>query len=513
MVEVRIGIARLWHESNSFPCSVTEVSDFLSYQDGILVGEEVLSCLERRDEVTGFAKVLNQNNGTQIAPLFSAGALPSGLLTEETAAYFEDLLRRELRRAGRLDGVCLALHGATSSTAFPDFDGHFLKVVREEVGQDIPIVCALDCHAVVTGQMLDLSTALISYRTHPHVDEMDTGVRVANMLLDTLQGKIRPKMACQRIPLLLPPSDEGTHTGATKELFDAVIATDQIDRVIACSLCPGYAWQDVPEQGWTVLAVTDDDHVLAQRIVQSLSQQVWEARFSLLPRPMLSPKNAIRQAAATDGCPVIVTDSADVIGAGADGDTTALLKVLLEERNGVDGLILCHIPDPEAVSVVKALDVGATVTVAVGGKRDRHYSRPVTVTGEILCTTEGPISDDGQFGSEPTIETGAIVCLGVDNIRLVLSERVILGPQPSLFRKVGIEPFEAKIVTLKTGVGFNKTYGHVAKSVIRANCPGASSYDLAGFDFKRVPRTIFPLDRNADWQSVANAGIHTDQRD
>ena len=311
---------------------------------------------------------------------------------------------------------------------------------------------------------------------------------------------MRPTVARQRIPLLLPPLDEGTETGALKELFDAAIAADQIEGVIGCSLCPAYAWQDVPEQGWTVWAVTNDNPVLAEQLARSLSRQVWEARFRMLPEEMHPPMSAVRQAAGIDGCPVIVTDSADVIGGGADGDTTGLLEAVLALRHDINGLVLCHIPDPQAVAVVKASGVGNCVSVAVGGKRDRCYSQPVMVTGEVLCITEGPISDDGEFGSEPMVETGAIVCLGVDNVRLVLSDLVIMGPQPSLFRKVGIEPFEAKIVTLKTGVGFKKTYGHVAKAVFRANCPGASSYDLARFEFRHLPEQMFPLDLKANWQ-------------
>ena len=323
--EFRIAIARFWHESNSFSCSPTEVRDFKSYQDGVLVGEDVIRKLKQRDEVAGFVNVFNAHPGVEIAPLLSAGALPSGLLTEQTVDHFDQIVRQELRRAGRIDGVCLALHGAMSSTPAPDFDGHVLEVVRDEVGDDVPIICALDCHAVVTTQMFDLSTAMTAYRTHPHVDEIDTGARAANMLLDVLHGKTKPVCAWQRVPLLLPPPDEGTHTGALKELFEAVIAADQIEGVIACSFCPGYAWQDVPEQGWTVWAVTDDDPELARRLSRSLSEQLWEARHRLLPDPMDSPPSAVRKAAATEGCPVVVIDSADVIGAGADGDTTGLL--------------------------------------------------------------------------------------------------------------------------------------------------------------------------------------------
>ena len=78
----------------------------------------------------------------------------------------------------------------------------------------LQVVLALDCHAVVTRQMIDVSTALVASRTHPHVDVVETGMRAANILLETLSGKVRPVTACHKIPLLLPPPDDGTKFGA-----------------------------------------------------------------------------------------------------------------------------------------------------------------------------------------------------------------------------------------------------------------------------------------------------------
>lgn len=498
MAALRIGIGRFWHESNSFSSALTAIHDFASY-DGIVVGTNVLKHLDRRDEMAGFADALGRQSNNTILPLLSAGALPSGLLTEETVHSLEEVLRTQVRRARPLDGICLALHGAMSSTSIADLDGHFLEVLREEAGPDVPVVCALDCHAVVTQKMVDFSTALIAYRTHPHTDLVETGRRAADILVDVLRGKVRPITRYQKIPMLMPPSDDGTHAGALKKLFDRFIAWDRLDGVIACSLCPGFAWQDVPEQGWTAIAVTDNDGALADRLARELAEACWEARQDLLPEPMVPPEEAIRMAAAIPGCPVIVTDSADTIGGGAPGDNTALLDALLKMRRQVDGMVLLHIPDPEAVSRVKGLKVADTVTVEVGGKRDRRFCRPLSVTGQLLCIADGPITNDGKFTAQPRIKTGAVVCLGIDNVRLVLTERSVCGPQPSLFRKVGIEPFGAKIVALKTGVGYKVTYSHAAKAVIRADCPGAESYNLDNYAFERIPRPMFPIDRDFDW--------------
>ncbi|MFC1677565.1 M81 family metallopeptidase [Planctomycetota bacterium] len=498
MTDFRVGIGRIWHESNGFIRTYTTIRDFESFAGGITVGEELLDQPDRCDEIAGFMDVFNRDSRIELVPLLSAATPPSGLLNRQAVESLENSLRRQLRNAGQLDGICFALHGAMSGEKIADLDGHFLQVLRSEVGPQVPIVCSLDCHAVVTRKMVDLATALTAYRTHIHTDVVETGSRAARILLDTLAGKIKPTLRYQRIPMLF--GDPGTDKTPLKRLFDKFIAWDKIDAVVACSLCPSFPYQNVQQQGWTAIAVTDDDADLAEHLARELAEDLWRTRDSLLPESMLAPKEAIRKAASLPGCPVVVTDSADNVGGGASGDTTAILEALLEARSDIDGLALLHIPDPEAVSIVKASNVGETVSLEIGGKCDNRFGQPVPITGQILCVTQGPITDDGKFGSNPTIEVGTIVCLGIDNVRLVLTERVIMGPQPSLFRRVGIEPFDAKIVVLKSGIGYKATYGHIAKAVLHADCPGPVSRNVTNFDFNRVPRPIFPLDTNFDWQ-------------
>jgi len=494
----RIGVGRFWHESNSFSAVQAELDDFASYQDGILTGASVLECGERRDEITGVVDVLSRDDRVEKIPLVSAGALPSGPLSDDAVAGLEHVLRDSLQQAGELDGICFALHGAMSGASNPDLDGTMLRILRDAVGPNVPIVIALDCHAVVTQQMVDLADVLIAYRTHPHVDIVETGARAARILLDMLDGKIKPVTRFLKVPILFPPPDDGTHSGALKSLFDSVIAWDERESVVACSLCPSFAWQDVPEQGVTAIAVTDNEPAFAQRLAGELAEACWQARHDLVPEPMLSAQAAVREAAAVPGCPVVITDSADTVGGGAPGDNTAILEALLKTRAQVDGLMLCHIPDAQAVSQVAGTKIGETVTVSVGGKQDTRFCQPLSVTGRLLCLTDGQISDDANVTSEAMLDVGTVACLDVDNVRLVLTEKRVMGPQPSLFRKVGIEPFDAKIVVLKTGVGYRLTYAQVAKAVIRADCPGAQSYNLSNYEFTRIPRPMFPMDGNFD---------------
>ena len=503
MPDYRIAIGRFWHESNSFCSVTTDVEDFraTSSYGGTSDGDQVLDQGITRNEVTGFVDVFGRDGRVEIIPTLSSGTLPSGLVTDEAVAYLEEILRRRLRAAGRLDGVCFALHGAMSGTSIEDLDGHFLQVIRDEVGPAVPIVVALDCHAVLSGRMFDLTTAMTAYRTHPHLDLVETGAKAAHMLLDVLDGKTRPVVRTERLPMLF--TDPGFDKGPLKDLYEMLAEWDKLDGVISCSFCPSFPYQDVPDQAWTAIAVTDNDDALAQRLAGDLARRVGDVRHALVPKPMLSPKDAVRRAIEVEGRPVVIADPADNVGGGAPGDTTAMLEVLLAMRGQVDGLIVANLPDADAIEKIAAAAPGDTVKVDVGGKRDRRFSKPLAIEARVEVRNAGTINNDGKFGPDPQIEVGRIVLLSIDNVRLVLTDRPIMGPQPSLFRKVGIDPFEAKIAMLKTGTGYKQTYAAAAKAVFRADCPGAVSPDISNFDFHRVVRPIFPIDPDATWQAGA----------
>ena len=58
-----------------------------------------------------------------------------------------------------------------------------------------PIAVALDLHANVTQKMIDHADVIVSFKTYPHVDMVETGEHAARVLLDRLHGRARPVLA------------------------------------------------------------------------------------------------------------------------------------------------------------------------------------------------------------------------------------------------------------------------------------------------------------------------------
>ena len=198
---MRVGIIAFLQESNTFLAGRTALADF--ERDVLCEGEEVRRRFGRaHHEVGGFFDGM-ADAAIEAVPVFAARALPYGVIASDT---FDELMRRMLAaldRAGPLDGLLVAPHGATVAENAPDADGHWLAAVRDRVGSKIPIIGTLDLHANLSPKMVAACNALIPYRTNPHLDQRERGLEAANLMVRTLIGDIQPVMAAEYLPLSL----------------------------------------------------------------------------------------------------------------------------------------------------------------------------------------------------------------------------------------------------------------------------------------------------------------------
>src|SRR4029079_16856113 len=66
----------------------------------------------------------------------AANATPSGKLTKECWETIRDMIVGAARKAGKLDGICLSLHGAMVTETEDDAEGAVLELLRGVVGPE-----------------------------------------------------------------------------------------------------------------------------------------------------------------------------------------------------------------------------------------------------------------------------------------------------------------------------------------------------------------------------------------
>ena len=208
MMKVLVG--GLHHESDTFNPIVTKEKDVK-----ILRGNELLNH-RSEDSVSGIIETLINNN-IEVIPTLLARAVPNGEWDKSLYLSLKNEIL-EVARQNKVDGVCLALHGSMRIKEIGEAEGDLLESLRE-IYPDIPIVTSLDMHATISKKMMENADAFVGYKTAPHIDEKETGVKAAELLLHAIGGE-KLSMSAVHIPFIVAGEKSETNVSPMKEIME-----------------------------------------------------------------------------------------------------------------------------------------------------------------------------------------------------------------------------------------------------------------------------------------------------
>jgi microcystin degradation protein MlrC len=484
----RIGLLQVHQESNSFNPGRTSRADYERY--GVATGPRVLEEFGETGELGGFREGLGRVPDIEPVGIARFQAWPSGPVAGDAFRWISDTLRRELAAAGSLDGVLCSLHGALMAEGFEDADGELLETIRSVVGSAVPVVATLDLHADVTPRMVGLADVLVPYHTSPHLDQRETGVRAARVMLRLLDGA-RPRTASVRLPMISISEAQNTFRGPLAPIYARLPALEAEPRFLAAGILMTQGWLDVPRLGWSTLVTTDGDPSRACAVAEELAAACWDVRHAL-KESFLSAAASVERAIAHGAGPVIIADGADATNSGAPGDSTHLLAEMV--HRDIPGGALAIMVDPESVAAARTAGVGGVMRRAVGGRRDHVFSRPLPVEGTVerLGTARYVLS--GHGGRNLPVDMGMSAVVRVRDVRLLLVEAPGPGSTPLMYRCIGLEPKDHAIVIVKSPAGFRAEFGPFASLILLADCPGCASPRYAELPYTRINRPLWPID-------------------
>lgn len=488
-----IAIGEISHETNTFcpPTTLEMFRDRLWHR-----GEEILQHHRATRTYLGGMIEAAERLGVSLRPTFAASTEPWGTITREAYTTMVDELVTGLRRAMPLDAVCLALHGAGVAEGISDLESGVLEAVRAIVGDAMPIAVTLDLHGNITPRMIELATGLFGVHEYPHVDSYERGQEAMAFLLRVLRGEITPAMAIEVLPLLIPASPSRLEPART--VNEHCHRWEREPEMIDCAFFHGFSQTDIPEAGVTVVAVAERDQALARRAARAVAQEIWtrrEAFQTKFPQPAEAVAQAVAAAAA--GGPVIVNELSDNPGGGAPGDGTHLLRAMLAA--GLTDSAFGTLYDPEVAEAAHRAGVGATLRVRLGAKHDRLHGDPLDLEVHVKTLADGKFRLTTPMGRGRPMDLGKtarLVCQGIDIV--VASRRTqVLDPGPFLLH--GIDVTQCRIVGLKSSAHFRAGYEGLAKQIVTTDPPGLSTSNLPSFPYKRLRRSIYPLDQDATY--------------
>ena len=249
----RIALTGLTHETNSFAPMITTFEDFVGDTEGmprIRRRDDILSLkgTKANNSPAGFMDVMDKL-GHEVVPLIQAGAQPAGTITNDAFDRLTGMIDEELKAHGPFDAVYLSLHGAMVTEDYEDAETEIQRRVRVVVG-DVPIVGSLDLHGNIAAAAVEEFSALVGYRTYPHIDSYKTGERAAYLMDHVLQGKPLYKAFCQ-LPYLISPSTGSSFTEPCVSIYKELHEIEKQEGVLSVTFMHGFILSDIHHAGPT----------------------------------------------------------------------------------------------------------------------------------------------------------------------------------------------------------------------------------------------------------------------
>jgi microcystin degradation protein MlrC len=482
----RIAIGGFQHETNTFAPLKATLADFEQSDawPGLTAGAALFDAVKGINlPAAGFIDEA-ASIGHELVPLLWCSAQPSGFVTRDAFETIAQRMLDELSAARSLDAVYLDLHGAMVAEHIEDADGEVLARVRQAVGPNVPVVASLDFHANVSARMVAQADGLVSYRSYPHVDMTETGIRSAELLHDLLNNPARAKWH-RPLPYLMPLTSQCT---LIEPLRSLMAQAQRLQRSPVMSLClaPGFPAADVADCGPSIFGYGRDPESL-DRAARELEGAALEREheFAL---DLISVAQAARLGQEADiprGRPVILADTQDNPGAGGNADTMSLLKALIAAR--VEGVLAGVIWDGECAARAHAAGQGATLDLAVGAKTGFAGETPLVARFTVERLGDGRFVGTGPFYHGGRFELGPMALLRTGEMRIVVASRKQQAADAAMFRHVGAEPADCRVLVLKSSVHFRADFGELASRIVIVAAPGPNVADPSLLPFTRLP--------------------------
>ncbi len=432
---MRLVIAMMKHETNTFSPIRTDWQRFLDW--GAYLGDDARRAYEGTGMPMAAYLDLAAGIGAEIVTPIAAEAMPSGPVAAEAYERMSGAILEAVAKG--CDAAMLDLHGAMVAETTPDGEGTLLERIRA-IAPGLPIAVTCDLHANLSDKMVQNCTALIGYKTYPHVDMYAVGKQVGDILLRAIAGKIRPVMAWGSRPLLAQTLRMGT--------------------------------DDEPMKSLIARARDAEAHV---------AQAVARAKIS---------------AEGASG-PVLLLDHADNTGSGGTQDVMTVIREVI--RQDLADVAVGAVCDPRAVTAMQEAGVGATVTLKLGGHTDMPSiglaGAPLEVSGRVRALSDGEWIVRGPMYTGVKVQMGPSAVLDTGKIAIVVVSRHHEPWDQGVFTSLGIDPKTKRFLVLKSRIHYRAGFAPIAAATVTCDGDGVttSNYDL--LRFAAVRRPIFPLDR------------------
>lgn len=466
---MKIAIGAMLCEGNSLTPVLTRYEDFdYAADEAMFQKVAVMELLRER--------------GCEVVPTLYAHALPGGAVVEQDFLRLAGELVDRLPATG-LDGIWLYLHGAMCVENLGSAEEYLLRMVRQKVGEEVPISLAMDFHADNSDAIPALCNCVTGYRTAPHCDREETEQRAMRLLFECIDKKIMPRPQLARANVIICGDAVQTALEPMKGIMEYAAELEKLPGMMSVQVFNGQPWIDEPYNGPNFLVTHEWDTALAMECAQKLARRFYDVRheFEFLTEAV-EPEEAVRRAMEAKESTVFISDSGDNTTAGAAGDHAYMLNLL--QKMGAKNVLLAGIMDAAACEACYRAELGDTLTLTVGGSLSPDAEK-ATVTGKLIHRGDILSYQYNNAGPSATLDCG--------DITVVLTKNRAALCRPDIFESIDLDYKKYHIVVVKLGYLFPELAAEAERAIL-AFTPGASTERLEDMNLKRIRRPMYPLE-------------------
>ena len=496
---MRIAALGFHHETNTFQSVKTDYDAFKNTE--FLIGDEIAE--RHANAHSTFAGYFQgaKKYEFDLVPLLFCFTGPTGTITKDAFDRITQEMIELLKKNGPWDGVLLAQHGAAVSEEYHDMDGEVARMVRDVIGNDIPMVMTLDLHSNISQKQVDNTDAIVVYRTNPHLDPVERALDACEILVKTISGKVNPTQYLVQIPMIINIVKQPTDFGTMKEIIDDVENVIENPEVLSASCGQCFPYADVEHMGVSFLVVTDNDIIKAEKLAKGLAKRTWEKRAEL-QNDSPSMEDSINRVINSEynDKPIVIMDVGDNVGGGGTADSTHLLEVAIKNKLQGKKSLLMSFFDPVSVEEAINKGVGGRVNLNVGAKTDKLHGKPIEINGYVRAITDGKFEEPKPIhGGWRFFDYGPSVAIETDQgyTLVIHTERGLGNMSRQMYYFMGIFPEQYKLIICKGTVSPRAAYEPIAEYIIMANSPGVTTADMPTFDFSNI-KSLYPFEKDIE---------------
>jgi len=496
----RVAILGFHLEANRF-CPPSVEADFQAqcWEAGEVISELARQSSHLPGELAGFYARMDELGAWTPVPLIVLAAPPGGPASTSVWATFMREVRARLCAALPVDAVYVCNHGASAAVGEDDTEAALMRMLRDIVGEAVPIVATHDLHCNVSAETVDALDALVAYRTNPHVDQRECAAEAAELIHEIWDGT-RMVTAHIRLPLTPPSVTLLTASGPYADLVNLgkLLTHPRGQGTIAnVAVCAGFVFTDLPKCGVTITVTARGDLHAARRTALQVARTGWADRHRYVANT-ISVEQAVALARNARQ-PLLFADVADNPGGGGRGNTTWLLAVF--DRARIPAVLGVFV-DPDLAAQATTLGVGAEFD-AVFNRKESEYSRRYTARAKVLKLTDGQaVGRRGIIrGRKFSLGTTCLLELVESGMQVVVGSLRRQLADPVMLEMHGIDIAQARHVIAKSRghyrAGFDEFFPN--DRIHDVDSPGLTTPNLKQIVFQGLPRPVFPLDDDAVW--------------